>query len=290
MELTNEQRLPEFLVKAVEYWDRSYDSQADYSVTQLLDTPRRVALMRQHKDELVEDVSDRIYSLLGSSVHKVVESALIEDGGDNLIVEHRAFAELGGVRISGQCDVYDKSTATIYDLKTASVFEIINGVREEREQQLNAYAWLGRREGWQVDAIAAVFILRDWSKGKAAIEKDWPDSQVVVYPLPLWSDDDAERFLAERIRAHQGALTELPYCSPAEQWRRPDRYAVMSRGRKRAHRLLETHSKAHSWMTQWNKGDHIEERPGKAVRCEGYCSVNVHCSQYAALQMVTNKS
>jgi hypothetical protein len=283
MKLTNKLGLPLIIEKAVEYWAGHHDAQADYSVTELLDTPRRIALMRRHADEISEDVSERGWSLLGSSVHKVVEAAFEADEDDRLVVEHRMFGELDGVTFSGQCDTYDKSTNTIYDLKTASVWEIINGVREEREQQLNCYAYLGRNaEKWPVDNIAAIFILRDWSKKKAEREPDYPQSQMFVYPLRMWTDNEAEEFIRWRIKVHEGAKVDLPYCTPDEQWVRPTEYAVMSAGRKSAHRLLDSAQEAQAWITTNRKGTFVVERPGEAVRCEDYCSVMPLCSQYAA--------
>jgi len=259
MKLTNKQGLPLIIQKAVAYWAGHHDAQADYSVT------------------------ERGWSLLGSSVHKVVEAAFEADEDDSLIVEHRMFGELDGVTFSGQCDTYDKSTNTIYDLKTASVWEIINGVREEREQQLNCYAYLGRNaEKWPVDNIAAIFILRDWSKNKAMREPDYPQSQMFVYPLRMWTDNEAEEFIRWRIKVHEGAKADLPYCTPDEQWVRPTKYAVMSAGQKKAHRLLDSAQEAQNWITNNRKGTFVVERPGEAVRCEDYCSVMPLCSQYTA--------
>lgn len=284
MKITNTKKLPSFLVKAAEFWAQHHDSQAEYSVTELLDAPRRVALMSQHADQLTEDVSDRMWSLLGSSVHKVIEAALEADDDDTLISEHRMFAEIDGIRISGQCDVYDSSSNQLYDLKTASVWEIINGVREEREQQLNCYAYLGRREGWKVDGIAAVFILRDWSKNKA-LEHDYPADQAFVYPLKMWDDAVTEQFLRDRIRVHEDAKVKLPYCTPEEQWRREDKFAVRVSSAKKALRVKDSMAEAHQWMAEQGKGEFVEVRPGKAVRCEDYCSVRDYCTQYGAMTL-----
>ena len=193
------------------------------------------------------------------------------------------FGEIDGITFSGQCDVYDKSSKTIYDLKTASVWEIINGIREEREMQLNCYAYLGRQEGWEVDNIAAVFILRDWSKMKATTEQNYPKSQVLVHSLRMWSKEEAEAFLRKRIALHEAAKVTLPYCTPEEQWRRPDKYAVMARGRKSALRLLDSSQEAQRWMSSNKKGDSITHRPGGAVRCESYCAVNVFCTQFQSM-------
>ena len=75
--ITNKENLPKFLVQSIEYWGKSHDSQADYSATELLDPPRIVALRRKFREQIEEDASDRIWSLLGSATHKVVELSLI---------------------------------------------------------------------------------------------------------------------------------------------------------------------------------------------------------------------
>ena len=283
MKLTNNDNIPSFMVKAVEYWSTQHKSEATYSVTELLDAPRRSQLMSQHADEVQEDVSSRIWSLLGSATHKVIESALDADDDDSLVSEKRMFGEIDGVTFSGQCDVYDKSSKTIYDLKTASVWEIINGIREEREMQLNCYAYLGRQEGWEVDNIAAVFILRDWSKMKATTEQNYPKSQVLVHSLRMWSKEEAEAFLRKRIALHEAAKVTLPYCTPEEQWRRPDKFAVMANGRKSALRVLDSAQEAQRWMATNKKGNSIVQRTGGAVRCESYCAVNTFCTQFQSM-------
>jgi hypothetical protein len=280
--ITNKENLPKFLVQSIEYWGKSHDSQADYSATELLDPPRIVALRRKFRDQIEEDASDRIWSLLGSATHKVVESAIEEDGGETLVSEHRMFAELDGVTISGQADVYDRETKTIYDLKTASVWEIINGVRIEREQQLNIYGWLGRQENWEVEHVAAVFILRDWSKTKALNEQNYPASQVVEYKIRMWTDERVEEFLRSRIQMHEQAKEQLPFCTQEDKWTRPTKFAVMGNGRKSAFRLLDSMQDAQAWMRSNKKGNTVVERPGEDVRCESYCSVQPFCSQYKA--------
>ena len=46
-----------------------------YSVTEIINPTRIVTLTRRFWDELEEDVVDRIYTVLGSAVHNVIERA-----------------------------------------------------------------------------------------------------------------------------------------------------------------------------------------------------------------------
>jgi len=61
MKLTNNLRLPDPMVRAVGN-DSYTKGDADISVTELLTPPQLRALRIKHHDEIVEDVSDRIWS------------------------------------------------------------------------------------------------------------------------------------------------------------------------------------------------------------------------------------
>lgn len=103
MILTNALDLPAAIVNAVanDPYDRG---NADLSVSQLIAPPRKVELERLHADELTEDVSDRIWSLIGQSVHEILRRAETD-----ALTEVRLFIEMNDAngkpwRISGQFD------------------------------------------------------------------------------------------------------------------------------------------------------------------------------------------
>ena len=73
MELTNKYHLPLPLYKAIS--NDQYVKRGDISVTSLIDSPKVNALRKLHYDEIVEDAIDNVWSLLGSSVHHVIERA-----------------------------------------------------------------------------------------------------------------------------------------------------------------------------------------------------------------------
>ena len=77
---------------------------SNYSVTTLLSPPRIRLLKMKHNEELTEDVSDRIWTLLGQSVHTILERA--NEDKEDMITEKRYFAQLDGVTISGQTDTF----------------------------------------------------------------------------------------------------------------------------------------------------------------------------------------
>lgn len=79
--ITNKLNLPEQLVKACMY--DNYKVGGDISCSQIIDAPRIVRLKRI--TDYTEDVSDRLYALMGSALHNILERANISN------VRKRAF-------------------------------------------------------------------------------------------------------------------------------------------------------------------------------------------------------
>ena len=72
MIVTNVHHLPDPIFKALTHSDYS-KGHSNRSVTELIDSPRVRILRRQHKDEITEDASEMLWSVLGTSVHKMFE-------------------------------------------------------------------------------------------------------------------------------------------------------------------------------------------------------------------------
>ena len=72
MKVTNVHKLPTPIYKALTHSDYS-KGHSNRSVTELIDSPRVRILRRQHKDEITEDASEMLWSVLGTSVHKMFE-------------------------------------------------------------------------------------------------------------------------------------------------------------------------------------------------------------------------
>lgn len=287
MKLTNKLQLPQPLFDAVAN-DGYSRGNSDISVTQLIDPPRKVELIRRHDDELEEDVSDRIFALFGQAIHTILERA--NRTGD---VENRLFAQVATWVVSGQYDRValipdSEGRMVLQDWKTAKVNEVINGIKPERELQLNCLAYLAHLHGYQVDALEAIFILRDWSKVRAAKDGGYPQQQVHVAKLPLWAPEEAARYIGERVALHfrvRTGIDPLPDCTAEERWASPDRFAVMQKGRKRATKLCDWEAEAVAYIN--NKGlkdAWVERRPGESLRCQHYCSAAPVCSQWAAIR------
>ena len=83
----------------------------------------------------------------------------------------------------------------------------------------------------------------------------------------------------ERVRLHQAASGGyVPGCSPEERCERPTTYAVMRRGLKSALRVFDNVEQARE-LAGGESDRHVEVRPGRAIRCEGYCPVAKFCPQ-----------
>lgn len=279
--ITNVLGLPDAFVQAVA--NDTYDNGgADISVTSLIDPPRKVALQKRHDGETTEDVSDRIWALVGQIGHGILERANMHD-----LTEVRLFMDVLGWKLSGQFDnmtlTESEKGETLSEYKFVSAYEAKNGLKPERVQQLNIQAALARANGWKIDRLQAILILRDWSKLKAQHERDYPRRQVCIFPVPLWEPEKARAFIEERVRLHQAAQAgDLPLCTKEEQWDDGDIYAVIPKGNKRSKRNLESREAAETWAEANMSGKpwEIEFRPGTPRRCENYCRVAPFCSQH----------
>ena len=282
MKLTNFLNLPPPIFNAIAR-DPYTRGDADISITGLLEPPRIRVLKKRHWDELTEDVSDRIYSLLGQVIHGILERAAADDKDKTLgdLFEKRFYTKINGWTVSGQMDaVY--ADGEIQDYKLLSYFKVANGVPEDFEAQLNMYAALLRLNGIDVKRLSLVCLFRDWSKGKAQKDPLIPQQQGKKFDVMLWSQERALAFLEERVKLHQEAeRVSLPLCSSEDQWRRPDKWAVMAkRGAPRATRLLDSRVAADAFAKALGKGAYVEERRGFPVRCQSWCAVRDFCKQF----------
>lgn len=273
MKLTNRLNLPQPLVDAVKN-DTYSRGEAAISVTSLLKPPRQLALETEHFDEIEEDASDRMWSLMGQVVHGILERA--DKTG---IAERRLFVEVEGWKVSGQMDRY--IDGVLQDYKVVTVYKFKDGgVPEEYEQQLNIYACLLRLNGHPVTGLQIVGILRDWSKLEARRDPEYPQTQVVVRDVPLWEPERAYQFMRERVILHQQARVKLPMCSDTDRWAKAPKFALMKVGGKRAVKLYDSEAEARAHASIDPKNLRVEVRPGESVRCAAYCAVAKFCTQY----------
>ena len=275
MKMTNKLRLPDVIVDAV--MNDSYTKgEADISCTELLVPPQLRRLKLAHADELVEDVSDRIYSLMGQSLHVILERAAA--GKLDALSETTVYAEYEGWVVKGQADHLLMGTGELLDFKMTSVYKIKAGsVPREWVEQTNIYRRLLQKKGLTVNTIAIIVFLRDWSKNKAKQTQDYPQAQVLRLEVPLWTDQQTDDFISGRIKLHQDVVPQP--CSDYDMWAKPASYAVMKRGNVRAVKVFNNEFDAEA-LASTSSGLYVDVRPGEAVRCQDWCPVAHVCPQW----------
>lgn len=257
-----------------------------YSVTEVLGGTCEAILKRRHQGEGDEDVADFVWAIFGSAVHKVLEEA---QATDTQLQEQWFSVPIDGTpyELSGIFDLYDDSTGTVTDYKTTSVWQVMFGDYGKWRDQTLRYCWMLRKYGFEAKRGEIVAILRDHSMRKARTERDYPKHPVFRIGWDF-SDDDfeqAENDALEWFRevAAQESLPddELQPCSPEQRWHKPDKWAVMQVGKKRAVRLFEDEGQAVEYMDQLIDKNgaryHMEHREGEDTRCQSYCSVARWC-------------
>lgn len=271
MNLTNIHDLPQALVDAVR--NDPYTGGGDISVTKLIDAPQRRVLLKQYKESIVEDVTERIWSLLGQAVHTILERANKSD-----VVEERLYADVDGWSLSGQFDRMDLRGETLDDYKCTSTYKVMMSDMIDWERQLNVLRWLAIQNGYKVEKLRIIAILRDWRKADAKFKPGYPQQPVATINLPVWSLDETYQYIRSRISIHQAAEAgQVTECSNEERWYTGTTYALKKIGGKRA---LKVSERKEDFGEQLADGTFIEERPGMYRRCAEYCEVANFCEQY----------
>lgn len=283
MKLTNKHNIPQTFVNILER--PTYNRGAAHlSATQLINSPKVVALSKKFENELEQDVSDMVWSIFGTAIHGVLEHGRDE----NHIVEERLHAELDGWRISGAIDlqIVHENSISIRDYKTTSAWAVMNE-KSDWEQQLNIYAWLVEKvKGDEVDSVGIVAIIRDWSRRDAETREGYPPAPIKELPITLWPFEKREQFISDRIAAHSAcefaleAEEDLPDCTSDEMWEKPAVWAIKKTGNVRAKALYDNEVLANQELEKLGKGFEIEYRPGERTRCEKFCPVSGYCQQY----------
>jgi hypothetical protein len=281
MTITNKLNLPEPIVKAIQAnWYGGHGENRFASVTELLKPTKQLLLSRRHAGEIEQDASEMIWTLMGSAIHRVVEAA----GIDNAIQEERIMVTFQGEKISGGFDLYHGGI--ISDFKFTSAWSYIYGSRlNEWTAQLNLYAYLLERQGFEVDGIEVICVFRDWNRHKAQSDPQYP-KPVERISLELWDREKTEAFLRERIheiKSNESLPDDLiPECSPSERWEAPDTFAVMKPGGKRALRVFDNVLEAREFALGHKDADNlvVMARSEPPKRCVDFCPVNRFCHYY----------
>ena len=235
MKITNRDNLPEGLVRAIE--NDPYDAgDSDITASTLADPPLLQALKRAHWDELEEDASERIWSLLGQAAHVIAERGA-EGSEANLLSEKRLFMQVDGWQVSGAMDHLDFAKGILSDYKVTSAWTIVYGDRlADWEKQLNVLAHLvDTQTDYWISGLEVIAILRDWNARdmERSVKGDYPKSSVVVVPLKLWTPEKRQTYIEERVKLHKNARDLVARghadlvipCTDDERWAKKDKKA-----------------------------------------------------------------
>jgi hypothetical protein len=269
---TNRKPIHSAFYNAIVMRQRNYNKgDADYSVTELLNSPRQVWLQRRHEEELEIDVSELLSSWEGHLIHDAIE-----------MDTPRVIVDFDGVKVSGKADWITPDSIT--DFKTTSVWSIVHGSHLKKWiQQLNCYAYLYYPDK-DVD-LYVEFYCTDWQRSKALQDSDYPPKQGRIQ-IERWSKAEQLAFIRARLQEMESqryiADELLRSCTAEEMWQREDTYAVMKGDQKRALRVFSTAEEAVDFA-QFHKDRrqlYIQERPGERTRCTNYCAQRKFCNQY----------
>lgn len=279
MTITNKFNLPQSLVNAVT--TERHNAEGCVSATTLLQGVKQIILTSRHWEELEDDVSDRVWAIFGTAVHK-----LLEESNPNAFTEEHFEFDVGGKTVTGQVDLYDMEEKCITDYKTASVWKIIYKSFDDWKKQGLIYAWLLKHEGLDVKRCRFLAMLRDWSASEAKKKPEYPQSQIYEYTFDVTKTDLTEigMFITKKIEditnAEKLSDNDIPPCSEEERWAKPTTYAVMKEGRKTALKVCNTLGEANTYKSKAGAGCYVEVRPGSSPRCENYCLCCNHCNFY----------
>merc|ERR1711991_1187696 len=92
---------------------------------------------------------------------------------------------------------------------------------KEFEAQLNIYAFLLRQHSMNPERLFISAVIRDWSDKK--VSGNYPDTMFPVFELPLWTEAQAENYIAERLSLH--FAEDLPLCTEEERWMSSPKFA-----------------------------------------------------------------
>ena len=266
--ITNVYGLPDALVDAVK--NDPYEGGGDISVTKLIDAPQRRMLIKQNADLIVEDVSDRIFALMGQAVHAILERAKT-----SAVVEKRLYMDVAGWKLSGQFDRCHVADGVLQDWKVTSIWKSKGD--PSWDKQMNLLRLLLEVNGVPIKKLQVAAIYRDWSRAAMLRTADYPSHNVGLIDVPMWTLEEAERFAIERVEAHKLAqFVGHAECTDEERWYSGNKFALMKNGGKRASKVADTLEE----IGEPPKGYTIIKRIGEHRRCKDYCEVANFCPQY----------
>ena len=317
LEYTNKNNVSLALAVFLMYDDYEYDERSNsISATGLIKPLRQLVLSKQNPALLkTVDIADLVATRMGSAIHKGCEDAWTdpknvknaltvlgasEDAIDNIkinppfvkhgetpvYVEQRAEKEIIDFIISGKYDLV--LDGTLNDYKSTSVWTyIFDSNADSYVKQGSIYKWLSP-DKITSDYININYIFTDWSAAKAREKKDYPQQRVLTKQYPLWSVEETENWIMNKIEAYK-ALADtpqegLPECTKEELWASDTTYKYYKNPNKLDRSTKNFNTMDEALIRKSSDGDVgiIKTVPGEVKACR-YCPVVSICNQAATM-------
>ena len=293
--ITNKYNYPESYYHKVLKVNSAYSrGHSDYSVTDLKKSTRQVHTVRKNADKIIKDCSDMTWQIFGSVGHN-----LLQQETKSGITEKRFYSNFDGTILSGQVDWMqqnydDPHTVDVLDYKFTSVYaDIFPDKQLEWETQLNPYKLLLERNGYRVYHLYIFALFRDWKRkdylNSKAKNGNYPVKDTKLFRIKVWPKEQTETYIKERLTVLEDTRykeeKDLPLCTPEEQWRRKEEWAVVTSkgGRAMSGGVCSSRDKAiavahEKYSNVKNIG--IEHRRADPINCLDYCDAKPFCSQF----------
>ena len=282
MLITNNKGLPTTVYNAIVKSMSKYDREGDYSVSDLIESPRIVHMKRRLWDDLVVDAANLLPAWIGNIGH-----ALMEDAADGM-PEQRLYLDILGRKITGKADHYDFVDRSIDDYKfwKCGALKVDKKIKKGADQ-LNYYRVIFKEWGYGVNQLRLLVFLTDWYSVKAD-NYGYPDKAQQTIQCEIRDEAQVYKEMAgavsRLVHCEDLANDELPYCTEEERWERPATFAVHIKGIKRAKKLCDSQAEAEQYIKDnkppKGKKFFIEEREAEPVRCLGHCELRDFCNQH----------
>jgi hypothetical protein len=155
-------------------------------------------------------------------------------------------------------------------------------------QQGSIYKWLAP-DRITDNKVSIQFIFTDWSAANAARDSKYPQSRVLTKDYPLWSTDQTEHYIKDKLQAVTNLLDksqeELPQCTSEELWESKTKYKYYKNPAKtaRATKNFDSLEEANLRLSNDGMVGTIKTVRGEVKACR-YCEVVDICDQAKLLQ------
>jgi hypothetical protein len=280
MKFTNKYNMPEMFVAycRAKFARELPVTRTSIGVTALIDSAWKAHLTRKHNDEITVDISDLFFAFRGEFTHEAAEAVSMWNVLSGRFEKEITLGDKS-IRLQGVADQITPYKIT--DHKTVKVAGIWYMEKDKYVEQLNLYRYLAFMVfGLPINTLQIDLYLMDWTKALAG-KNNYPDAPSMSYEVPLWTIEDTEKYILERLALHFADEKDIPVCTPKERWQREDVFALTKKGNKRSAKNCASMEEAEKYADEKGfivgKTHDIEVRKGVDVRCTQFCYVNTFC-------------